>query len=242
MKALRVGIGLAVLFAAPAFADSETEAGDVSEVDKDAAGPLRERVRPVSGNLFLKSGRFELSPGVTISVKDAFYTKYIVGLTLTYFPFETLGVGLRAGYGIPAVSGAAQICTTGTGGKCTQPTLAELEKYKAPGEIQLVAGLDLQWAPIYGKISLSAEKFLHFDLYGVLGGEVVQYGPVGTMTFGGNLGLGVRFVASKWLAFRVEMRDLIYGETGTGIGDSTRQQIVVDFGVSVFLPTTFGEG
>ena len=59
------------LFAAPAFAASEDEAGDVSEVDKDSAGPLRERVRPVSGHLFLMDGRFEVSPGIGISLRDA---------------------------------------------------------------------------------------------------------------------------------------------------------------------------
>jgi len=41
-------------------ASSEQEAGDVSEVDKDRLGPLRERVRPVSGHLFLKQGRGDM--------------------------------------------------------------------------------------------------------------------------------------------------------------------------------------
>jgi hypothetical protein len=75
-------LGLLLVFAganAAYAADAESEAGDVSEVDKDSAGPLRNRVAPVSGNLFMKKGRFEVSPGVTISVKDAFYTKYIPG-------------------------------------------------------------------------------------------------------------------------------------------------------------------
>ena len=243
-----LGVLLALGLAPAAYAaaaTAEAEAGDVSEVDKDSAGPLRNRVAPVSGNLFLKKGRFEISPGLTISVKDAFYTKYIVGLSLTYFPAETFGIGLRGGYSIPVVSGAAQICTNGEGGsvrQCTQPTMPELERMKAPGEIQLVGGLDAQWAPIYGKISVSGNYFLHFDMYGLVGGTLVQYGPAGTMTFGGNLGLGMRFVGTRWLAVRLELRDLIYGETGTGTKDSLRQQIVVDFGLSFFFPTTFDEG
>src|SRR5688500_12472720 len=70
---------------------TEDEAGDVSEVDKDALGPLRERIRPVSGYFFLKKGRFELSPSATVSVKDAFFTKYLVGASLTYHPIESIG-------------------------------------------------------------------------------------------------------------------------------------------------------
>jgi outer membrane beta-barrel protein len=251
MKALRLSLLIVVaLSGVRAYAQSnESEAGDVSEVDKDALGPLRERVRPVSGNLFLKKGRFEFSPGVSVSAKDAFYTKYLLGLSLTYFPFETLGIGLRGGYSIPAVSGAAQICTTAAGTRgCKVPALEQLQQNSAPGEIQLTGGLDLQWAPIYGKISLSAEKFLHFDMYGVIGASAVQYGlfrngaKSSNLTVGGNLGLGARFVANRWLAIRLELRDLIYSESGTGTAESLRSQIIGDVGVSIFLPTTFGEG
>ncbi|MFY0530091.1 outer membrane beta-barrel domain-containing protein [Archangium gephyra] len=164
---------------------SEQEAGDVSEVDKDRLGPLRERVSPVSGHLFLKKGRFEFSPSATLSIKDAFFSKYILGGTLTYHPTETLGLSLRAGYSLNTVASAAQICTFtgGDGGTtrgCRRPTYEELDG-DAPGQLSLMGGVDVQWAPIYGKISLLAEHFLHFDLYGVAGATAVQYrGPAKT--------------------------------------------------------------
>ncbi len=228
--------------AASAQSSAESEAGDVSEVDKDALGPLRERVRPVSGQLFLKKGRFEVSPGVTISVKDAFYTKYILGLSLTYHLAETWAVGLRGGYSIPLVAGAAQICTTGENALCRPPTMAELER-RAPGQISLVAGLDLQWAPIYGKISLISEKFLHFDLYGIIGASAVQYvsdtGP--KFTPGGNAGVGMRFFINRWMTVRTEVRDLIYAESYATKG-SVRNQILFELGFSMFFPTVFNEG
>ncbi|MFZ5470459.1 MAG: outer membrane beta-barrel domain-containing protein [Myxococcota bacterium] len=225
---------------------SADEAGDVSEIDKDSLGPLRERVRPVSGHLFLKKGRFELSPGATVSVKDAFYTKYILGASLTFHPFETFGIGARVGYSIPVVSGAAQICESGAGGGvrgCRLPTPAELDR-RALGQIQLTGGVDAQWAPLYGKIALVAERFLSFDMYGIAGGSVVQYrGPNGdTMTVGGDLGLGMRFFINKWMTVRTELRDLVYVEDAEGGGSSLRNQILVDFGLSFFLPTTFKEG
>jgi outer membrane beta-barrel protein len=223
---------------------SEDEAGDISEVDKDRVGPLRERVRPVSGHLFLKKGRFEISPGLSVSAKDAFYSKYILGASLMYFPLETLGIGLRGGYSIPVVSGAAQICETGDGGGlrgCRIPLDSELDT-RAPGKMTLTAGLDVQWAPIYGKIALVAESFLNFDLYGVAGPALVQYrGPKGDSTaFGGNLGVGMRFFVNRWFTVRTELRDLIYSED-TSTGGSLRNQILVDFGVSFFLPLDFKE-
>ena len=95
---------LVVLLPLAAFAQkSEEEAGDVSEADKDAAGPLRERVRPVSGHQFLMKGRFEASPGLGISLKDAFFSKYTPTLALTYHFSEAIALSLRGGYGISIV-------------------------------------------------------------------------------------------------------------------------------------------
>ncbi|PTL80401.1 outer membrane beta-barrel domain-containing protein [Vitiosangium sp. GDMCC 1.1324] len=228
---------------------SEQEAGDVSEVDKDRLGPLRERVRPVSGHLFLKEGRFELSPSATFSVADAFFTKYILGGTLTYHATETLGVSLRAGYSIPTVAGVAQICTfsEGEGGSttrgCHKPPYEQLDG-TAPGQITLLGGLDLQWAPIYGKLSLFSEQFLHFDLYGIAGATAVQYrGPSKTseLTAGGNVGVGMRFFLNRWVTVRSEFRDLIYVEKALNPSTTLRNQLMFELGVSFFFPTAHPE-
>ncbi|MFL5322268.1 MAG: outer membrane beta-barrel domain-containing protein [Myxococcaceae bacterium] len=232
--------------------NTEEEAGDVSEVDKDRVGPLRDRVRPVSGNLFLKKGRFELSPGVSVSFRDAFFTKYVFGLQLTYHPLESLGISLHGGYALDLVSGAAQICVTTVTNQqstrgCKSPTYDQVNG-RAPGQITLLGGLDLQWSPIYGKIALVAERFAHFDLYGLAGPTYVQYlGPAGAVgsvsmnTVGGNVGVGARFVFNRFITLRTELRDLIYSET-VQTGSSLRNQFFFELGVSFFLPTSFGEG
>lgn len=233
-------------------ASSESEAGDVSEVDKDALGPLRERIRPVSGHLFLKKGRFEISPSATVSIRDAFFRKYIVGTTLTYYPWETLGFGLRAGYALNTVAGSAQKCTFGDEGTalgCRAPTFDELDG-KAPGQLTLLGGVDAQWSPIYGKISLAAETFAHFDMYGVLGASVIQYkGPptssgalsTSRMTGGGNVGIGFRFFLNRYMTLRTEVRDLIYVEQAVLPANTLRNQLMFELGVSFFLPTALPE-
>ena len=222
---------------------SEAEAGDVSEVDKDRVGPLRERVKPVSGHLFLKKGRFEFSPSASVSIRDAFFTKYILGGTLTWHPMEELGLSLRAGYSIPAVAGSAQICNfddaAGGGRGCRLPTYEEMDG-RAPGQIRLLGGVDAQWAPIYGKLSLLAEQFLHFDLYGVAGVALVNYrGPNQQALFspGGNVGVGMRFFINRWVTVRTEFRDLIYEERVGESSTSLRNQFLFELGVSFFLPS-----
>lgn len=244
--------GLICLVALPsaAFAQSstETEAGDVSEVDKDSTGPLRDRVRPVSGHVFLMKHRFELSPGVGISFKDAFFTKYSPGLMMSFHVAETVGIVLRGSYAFNKVSGAAQICETlGVNAGCREPTSDQLDLGGAYGRMGLIADLDLEWAPIYGKLAALSEAFLYFNMYLSLGPTAVMYGPSNNFTVGGNVGIGFRFFVTRWFCVRTELRDVIYNETrqGTGVAmageSSIRNQLFLELGLSFFLPTDFEE-
>lgn len=262
MRALARWWLLLALVALPALAQkSEDEAGDVSEADKDSSGPLRDRIPPVSGHLFLMDGRFEVSPGIGLSVRDAFFTKVFFGAALTYHFTESIAVSARGGYNLSLISGAAQICTAGTSStppSCRSPTLEELTTQLesngtrstanvAYGLNTVLASVDFQWAPIYGKLSLSAERMLSFNMYALLGPSLVMYGPNSELGVGGNVGLGFRFFLNKFLTIRTELRDNIYYERGVGTNadgepnGSLRNQLMVEFGFSIFLPTTFQE-
>jgi outer membrane beta-barrel protein len=246
---------LAALLWSPAAAlaqnAAEDEAGDVSEVDKDAVGPLRDRVRPVSGHLLVEKGRFELSPFASASFRDAFFTKYLFGLQASYHLADAWAVAARGSYVVPTVSGAAQVCTTSAEAVrgCQPPAFDQLNG-RAPGQLTLLAGAELQWAPIYGKVALVAERFAHFKMYGLLGPTFVMYqGPStvagvsqGYSTVGGSLGVGFRFVLNRFLALRTELRDLAYVEQVTAETVQFRQQFLFELGFSVFLPTAVQEG
>jgi outer membrane beta-barrel protein len=254
-------LAMALLSANVAWAQSqEEEAGDVSEVDKDATGPLRERIRPVSGHVFLKSGRFEISPSAAVSIKDAFFTKYMFGATAAFHLSEQFALGLRFNYSIPVVSGSALICVvdaTGLNRTCRSPGKDELAG-DAPGLLNMMGGLDFYWAPIYGKISLTSEAFIHFDMYAVLGPQAILYtGPAAgapldpatgntitasKFTVGANVGIGIRIFPSRWFALRTELRDLSYFEQVTAAQTNTwRNQFMFELGFSFFLPTNFNE-
>jgi len=249
MKRLPLWLMLAGLVAAPAFAASEDEAGDVSEVDKDSSGPLKDRVRPVSGHLFLMDGRFEVSPGIGLSLRDAFWQKVGFGAAFTYHFTESVGLSARATYNLSLISGAAQICDP-VGGGCAQPTEEELSTFNgAPanvsfGRLGLLASVDLQWAPLYGKLALFSEKILNFNMYVLAGPTVLMYGPSGASEFtaGGNVGVGFRFFFNEWLTLRLEVRDVIYWEKNPrDPAGSVRNQLMAEFGFSMFFPTIFHE-
>lgn len=247
-------LAVMVLFAAPAFAQnrSEEEAGDVSEVDKDRTGPLRDRVAPVSGHLFLMKGRFEVSPEVGFSFRDSFYTKYVPGLLLSFHLTETLGVQLRGAYAISTVSNAAQICTndeaTGTRG-CRAPTLADLDNGAGGtypyGRMGLILDLNLEWAPLYGKLGTLAVipflEMLHFNMYIALGPALFLAGYRNVTPIGGNVSIGFRFFVNRFITVRLELRDLIYYEQQPAPNPqaSVRNQLMGSLGISFFLPTDF---
>lgn len=248
----------AALLSTAAFAQrSEDEAGDTAEVDKDALSPLRDRVRPVSGHLFLMKGRFEISPGAAFSVRDAFFSKYNVGLLLSYHFTEELGVRLRGGYSFATPSGTAQICTTDAQGarSCRIPSVNELVDKGAYGLTPLLVDLGLEWAPLYGKLALIAEAFVHFNMYINLGATLILYqnalagqAPQTNVTVGGNVGVGMRWFFTKWLTARLELRDVLYGEASRQQTDASgnpvtsfRNQLMLEAGISIFLPTAFEE-
>ena len=141
----------------------------MSEVDKDSSGPLKDRVRPVSGHLFLMDGRFEVSPGIGISLRDAFWQKVGFGAAFTYHLTESVGLSARASYNLSLISGAAQICDP-VGGGCAAPTEAELSTFNGKpanvsfGRMSFLSSVDLQWAPLYGKLALFSEKVLNFNM------------------------------------------------------------------------------
>jgi len=247
---------LVALAAAPAAAQDltpSTEAGDTAALDRDI-GPLKDRVPPVTGHTFVMARRFELAPTFSLSFRDAFWTKYVVGATATYHFTETIGLGLRAGYAFTSVSGSAQICPPNEA--CRSPTKEELDG-KGPGQIKLITALDFEWAPLYGKISLLAEGFAHFNLYLIAGPTVIQYqapkdlnapGSDAAWSVGAEAGLGMRFVFNRWMALRFELRDAIYREKTKGATETAgasyqiRNQLFFDIGLSFFFPSNFTEG
>jgi outer membrane beta-barrel protein len=266
MRRLALALSLALLPAAagaqappppppaPPPPPPQLEAGDTSTPEHDV-GLLKDRIPPVIQRVFLLKQRWELVPSVAFSFRDAFFTKYVFELSLTYNFNDTMGVMARAGYAANTVSGSAQICTTGSTGSargCTSPTYDQLNG-SATGQIKFLGALDFQWTPIYGKFNFFAEWVVHFDLYFIGGPAFLSYagpppsgqtGSASVFTVGGEVGLGMRFFLNKWMALRFELRDDLYGEHSPtpGGGTTFQNQLFFDIGLGFFFPTTFHDG
>lgn len=218
------------LGAQPAAQEPENEGEKAAPID------LEDKMPPVSGRLFLKDGRFEVSPTVSVSLADPFFQKLSGGLKLNYHIVESISVGLFANYSLNMPSSSVSVCKTD--GSCKGPELKELTD--VPGKLGLMAGFDVAWAPIYGKFSVLAEKVLHFDLAFIGGLSTIQYqAPGGTNTFAiaWHFGVGQRYYITPSLMLRVELRDYIYNAQTVKLGTSSsklQNQIMFELGLSYF--------
>ena len=238
-RALALAAALAsALAAAPAAAQSKADV---------FAG----KIPPISGQLYRKAGRFEITPTGNLSLNDAFFTKYFAGLSIGYHFTEALSLSVQGLAGASVKAGSSQVCPPNAG--CSPATQAMM--YQVPGDIRGIAGLQLGWSPIYGKMNFLAERVAHFDLSILVGADAIQHAEVvdattaralaeagqtpGTQTsFGGHVGLGARLFLAEWVALRLEFKDYIYAvAVPSNIGGSDVQnQLFTELGVSFFLP------
>lgn len=250
LPALLAALAL-LAFPAGALADDDTLQEAMRDAERGQAEPLPDldldgRILPVSGKLLRKAGRQELSPSLGLSLGDPFYTKYLVGLRYAYHFGEHWSVGVGGFWAEGAPSGAVTRCDS-RGLNCRAPESGDL--LRAPGDLNFLAGVDLSWAPLYGKISVLAESVLHFDTYLALGGGVLQTShmpPNATrvedeLAPHGSIAVGQRFYLSRSATLRLELRDLVYPlelQGRTGPETTVQNQLLFTLGLSFF----FGQG
>jgi outer membrane beta-barrel protein len=203
------------------------------------------KIPPVSGQLYRKAGRVEVTATGNLSLNDAFFTKYFGGVKLGYHFTESLSAAVHAAGGAAVQTGSAVTCSASKG--CADADAEMLRQ--VPGRIRWIAGAEAAWAPVYGKLNVFSEQVAHFDLSVFAGPDLVAYdevlssdaaaGSAGTATsVGGHLGVGVRLFFREWIAARLELKDYVYAVNvpNTGSGSDLQNQIFAEIGVSFFLP------
>ena len=205
-----------------------------SEAEPASDGDIQ-TIYVVQGKPRLVAGSFEFAPQIVQSVNDRFTSHTGLILSGIYHLKENVAVEASLGgffwWDDPFGDG-----DTGPrlGGRDTDMTIEIRQKERlAPELVQLyrltwLATADLQWSPIYGKVSVHDVQFGQFNLYlsvgaGVTGLQLENQqrlrtyyalsGPLGpdlgpmapTTTFGG----GLRFYFGRWFGVRFEIRDYV---------------------------------
>ncbi|AKJ05662.1 outer membrane beta-barrel protein [Archangium gephyra] len=203
----------------------------LSPADRDVT--LDDRVKSVQRKVYLKKGRFEVAPSVTLSVNDPYYTKFGAGLRGAFYLADTLAVAGR--FSIMQVLPEDDV-------RIAKRTFDSRIFFSVP---QWAAMGDVEWSPLYGKVAF-LNDILHFDAY-LLGG----LGVVNTQTsqvlvtpkvprgpsFAVDLGLGLRFVARDYLAVNVALINTSYVDQPLNTSKGATQNLMtLNAGISFFFP------
>ena len=168
---------------------------------------------PVTAQLFHVGGMLELQPVLSISIGDPFYRTFAAGIRGEHHFDERWSVGAHLFAGASTIAAPLEICGDGP---CSLPARDQLRS--TPGQLQLLAGAEVGWAPIYGKLSLIGERTVHFDAYVSAGPELLREriapdaaSPLaGRWEPGVRASIGERLFLTNRLVVRLAASELVY--------------------------------
>ncbi|SRR6266851_2443353 len=180
---------------------------------------------PVTAQLFHIGGLYELQPMFLFSVGDPFWRTLGFGLRVERHFDERWSIAVHAIGGASLLAAPVQVCSD----SCTDPADGRLRS--TPGKLQLLTGVEVAWAPIYGKLSLFGERTLHFDAYLSLGPELVRelIAPdaaspeMGRWAAGGRFSLGERLFITDRFVVRLAASELVYAGRVRGHAEVERK-------------------
>jgi outer membrane beta-barrel protein len=226
-EALDVGPATTTAAPAPEEQVEPEPAGQVGERDVTQ----EDRVKSVQRKLYMKRGRLELSPAIAINVNDPYYTKWGGELRAAFYPADTLALALR--FALLDTERTDDVVTA-------KANLSSMIYFSAP---YWTATADAEWSPLYGKVAIF-NSILHFDGYLVAGAGVAYTqttsdpNPVRSgVKPAFDLGIGLRFVTTDWLAINAGLVNTSYVDTPVGTTKASLQNVMlVHLGVSIFFP------
>jgi outer membrane beta-barrel protein len=214
--------------ATPAVAATAEEAPEPEPLMPLTDITQEDRVKSVQRKVYLKKGRFELTPLISISVNDPFYSKVGASLRGAWYLADTLAIAARA----------SLIQVVPSDDVRTAKRTFNSKIYNSVPEWSAMG--DVEWSPVYGKVAF-LNSILHFDGYLLAGAGVVRTETSALEGRGLNpaadLGLGMRFVAKDYIAVNVALINTSYVDQPLGSSKGAVQNVMtLNAGISLFLP------
>lgn len=218
---------------APAVRRADGNIRDLTDVEREITRD--DRVKSVQRKVYLKKGRFDLTPMFQVSVNDPYYFKLGGSLRLGYYLADTLAISVRGSLFRVQPDDSARLARRVFGSQL----FYSVPRWSVMG--------NAEWSPIYGKVAF-LNSILHFDAYllGGLGVVNTDTSSVVTNSVTGatrgpspatDIGLGARFVARDFLAVNVALINTTYVDQPTGTTKGAIQNLMtLNVGVSLFIP------
>ncbi len=180
---------------------------------------------PVTAQLFHLGGLLEVQPMFAFSIGDPFWRTLGMGVRVEHHFDERWSLSGHALGGLSLLAAPVQVCSD----VCSDPSAGKLRS--TPGNLQLLAGLEVGWAPIYGKLSLFGERTLHFDAYVSAGPELVREliaadaasPEQGRWAAGGRVSIGERLFLGNRFMIRLAASELVYSGRVRGSSEIERK-------------------
>jgi outer membrane beta-barrel protein len=188
---------------------------------------------PVTAQLFHLGGMLEVQPLFAFSIGDPFWRTLGMGVRVEHHFDERWSISTHAVGSLSLLAAPVQLCTD----TCTDPSGGTLRS--TPGKLQLMAGVQLGWAPIYGKLSLMGERTLHFDAYVAAGPELVREliaadaasPEMGRWAPGARISIGERLFFTNRFMVRIAASELVYAGKVRGRPEIERK-LTIEGGVA----------
>jgi outer membrane beta-barrel protein len=188
---------------------------------------------PVTAQLFQIGGLLEVQPMFAFSIGDPFWRTMAVGIRIEHHFDERWSISSHVLGGMSLLAAPVQVCSD----SCSDPAAGKLRS--TPGKLQLLTGVELGWAPVYGKLSLMGERTLHFDAYISAGPELIRelIAPdaaspeTGRWALGGRISIGERLFFSNRFMVRIAASELVYSGRVRGRSELERK-LSIETGVA----------
>lgn len=206
----------------------ESQGSTLTDEETEGTGlTLQDRIKAVSRKVFLKEGRFELTPFGGFSTNDAFYRRWTVGTRASYHLIDSFSIDVGGAWN----AWSEQLEAVRIVGQ-TQSAI--------PDEAVLFGYADagVTFSPVYGKVALMSEWIIHFDGFvsGGLGAVFTSNEDLVHPSM--QLGVGSRVFLTRWLVLRADLRDYVYPQNRSGF--STLQNLLMlNVGVGFYFPFDF---
>jgi outer membrane beta-barrel protein len=183
-------------------------------LEGDATGGRRKGVQRRD---FLKKHRFELSGVGGFYASDALSSTYSYGGALAFYPSEDFGVEVL-------------VTRSPVQFRLEQPfTAFDKEEHFVPG-VAWQGIFSLLWSPIHAKFKFSEQTIIHGDVFAVAGAGRTFHESVLGLTW--EAGGGFKLYFSRFVAFRLDVRDFLLPQEVLGRGRITNNVTVLGgFGV-----------
>ena len=168
---------------------------------------------------FLKKHRFELAAVGGYYSSDALSSTYTYGGALAYYPSEDFGLELLVTY-------------TPIKFRLEEPFSAfDQEQHFQPSSALQGIG-SLLWSPIHAKFKFTETTIIHGDVFAMAGAGRTFHESVLGLTW--EAGLGLKLYFSRFVTFRLEVRDFLIPQEVLGRGRSTNNLAILG-GFSLWL-------